>query len=120
MSIFSINLRKLRKINGWSQQKSADNVGVKRPLFGAWEEGRSEPKRAQQLSIMRVFGIHNWDAFCDKEDFNIFNQPGAPLPAAHLTELQEKFTQAEPNTQEAIRLILGVKTKELPAEPVNG
>jgi DNA-binding XRE family transcriptional regulator len=50
------NLRFLRKQEGLTQADLANKLGLKRPVIGAYEEGRAEP-RLQTLQLMsRFFG----------------------------------------------------------------
>jgi len=51
------NIRYLRKKTGWTQQELADEVGIKRSLVGAYEEGRAEPSAEKLLKFSSVFNI---------------------------------------------------------------
>lgn len=55
------NIRHLRKQKGLTQGELADNLGVKRSLIGAYEEGRAVPKLLviQQLSLFFNISIDN-------------------------------------------------------------
>jgi len=54
MSILGENIRRLRKDKGITQTEFAVQIGVKRAVIGAYEEGRAEPK-LQTLQIMSRF-----------------------------------------------------------------
>jgi len=51
------NIRFLRRNKAWTQEQLAEKLGIKRPLIGAYEEGRAVPKLLviQQLSLL--FGV---------------------------------------------------------------
>ncbi|BDD08765.1 hypothetical protein FUAX_11970 [Fulvitalea axinellae] len=57
MSLISRNIRYLRKRAGLTQAKFAEKIGIKRSLVGAYEEGRSDPRWNNLLSISRLFDI---------------------------------------------------------------
>ena len=53
------NIRYLRKKKRWTQGQLGDKLGIKRPLVGAYEEGRAVPKLLiiQQLSLLFQLSI---------------------------------------------------------------
>jgi len=53
------NIRFLRKQKEWTQGQLAEKLGIKRPLIGAYEEGRAVPKLLviQQLSLLFELSI---------------------------------------------------------------
>lgn len=57
MSFIQNNIKFLRKKNELTQQGFADKIGVKRPVVGAYEEGRAEPKIATLKVISEVFKV---------------------------------------------------------------
>ncbi len=57
MNLFPINLKYLRKSKGFTQQTLADALAVKRPVIGAYEEGRAEPKLETLKKISDLFSI---------------------------------------------------------------
>ncbi len=56
----SENLKYLRKQGGYTQAELAEQLGLKRPVIGAYEEGRAEP-RLQTLQMMSAFFGHSID-----------------------------------------------------------
>lgn len=56
----SQNIRYLRKQMGFTQSDLAERLGLKRPVIGAYEEGRAEP-RLQTLQMMAGFFGHSID-----------------------------------------------------------
>ena len=58
MSYISHNLKFLRKSKGMTQQALADALFLNRPVIGAYEEGRAEPKLETLKKISELFNIH--------------------------------------------------------------
>ncbi len=56
----SQNIRYLRKQLGFTQSDLAQRLGLKRPIVGAYEEGRAEP-RLQTLQMMAEFFAYSID-----------------------------------------------------------
>ena len=54
------NLKFLRKKAGYTQEQFAQELGIKRSLVGAYEEGRAEP-RLQNLSKISSSDVQNFD-----------------------------------------------------------
>src|SRR3546814_897376 len=57
MGYIAGNLKYLRKKIGFTQQQLADKLNVKRPVIGAYEESRAEPKTELLLAIATLFSI---------------------------------------------------------------
>ena len=57
MVFLTQNIKYLRKQNGWTQQKLADELEIKRALIGAYEEGRATPKLAVLQEIAVLFHV---------------------------------------------------------------
>ncbi len=64
--LLSQNIRYLRKTIGLTQAELAERLGVNRPVIGAYEEGRAEP-RLQTLKIMAHFFKVSIDDLLDKD-----------------------------------------------------
>jgi len=64
--ILSQNIRFLRKELGLTQADLAEHLGVNRPVIGAYEEGRAEP-RIQTLKLMAHFFKVSLDDLLDKD-----------------------------------------------------
>lgn len=67
------NLKALRKQKGWTQNELAKQLGVKRSLIGAYEEGRADPR----ISFLQLV--------CDKFGVTLDDLIGTPLGEAHAT-----------------------------------
>ncbi len=65
MSI-SENIKYLRKIAGYTQEQFASEVGIKRSLVGAYEEGRAEPRLQTLQKIGEVLNVTT-DALISKD-----------------------------------------------------
>lgn len=57
MHLVSSNIKYLRKQKGWTQQDLADQLEVKRPLIGSYEEGRADPRLNTLLRISELFEV---------------------------------------------------------------
>lgn len=57
MSNLSNNLRYLRKQKGITQEQLAQQIGIKRALVGAYEEGRAEPKLLTLQHLCQFFKV---------------------------------------------------------------
>lgn len=57
MSVISKNLKHLRKQKGWTQGRLAEELMVKRPVIGAYEEERAEPKIKTLQQLAHVFDL---------------------------------------------------------------
>lgn len=57
MSLVSENIKYLRKKHGFTQEQMAEQIGIKRSLLGAYEEGRADPRLNNLLSIAAVFKV---------------------------------------------------------------
>ncbi len=57
MSRINENIRHLRKEIGWTQQGLADQIGIKRSLVGAYEEGRAEPSADKLIRFSEAFNV---------------------------------------------------------------
>ncbi|MCH2213725.1 MAG: helix-turn-helix domain-containing protein [Flavobacteriales bacterium] len=64
--MLSENIRFLRKDLGLTQSELAERLGVNRPVIGAYEEGRAEP-RIQTLKLMAYFFKVSVDDLLDKD-----------------------------------------------------
>lgn len=55
---FSDNLRTIRKLKlDWTQQKTADEIGVKISTYQSWEEGRARPSYEILCRICVIFNV---------------------------------------------------------------
>jgi transcriptional regulator with XRE-family HTH domain len=57
MSIVSENIKFLRKQAGLTQEQLAEQIGIKRSLVGAYEEGRADPRLNNLSRMAEVFGV---------------------------------------------------------------
>ena len=57
MSIISENIKHLRKLRNWTQGDFADQIGIKRSLVGAYEEGRADPRLNNLMNMAKLFGL---------------------------------------------------------------
>ena len=57
MSYISENLKFLRKGRGLTQEQMAQEMGIKRSLLGAYEEGRAEPRIGTLVRFSEIFAV---------------------------------------------------------------
>ncbi|MFM1930846.1 MAG: hypothetical protein RL226_149 [Bacteroidota bacterium] len=57
MSQFASNIKHLRAERGLTQQQLAEALGLNRPVIGAYEEGRSEPKISTLVHMASFFQV---------------------------------------------------------------
>lgn len=58
MHYLASNLKYLRKKKNLTQAQLAEKVGLKRPIVGAYEEGRSEPKLTTIIHLAHFFQVN--------------------------------------------------------------
>ncbi len=57
MSLISNNLKFLRKKINLTQEQMAQQIGIKRSLLGAYEEGRADPRISNLLKFAEIFDL---------------------------------------------------------------
>ena len=57
MSLISNNLKYLRKKVSLTQEQMAQQIGIKRSLLGAYEEGRADPRISNLLKFSEIFNL---------------------------------------------------------------
>lgn len=57
MSLISNNLKYLRKKINLTQEQMAQQIGIKRSLLGAYEEGRADPRISNLLKFSEIFSL---------------------------------------------------------------
>lgn len=57
MSIVQHNIKYLRKQKGWTQEVFAQQLGIKRSLVGAYEEGRADPRLQTLAKMGQLFEV---------------------------------------------------------------
>ncbi len=57
MSLISDNLKYLRKKIGLTQEQMSQQVGIKRSLLGAYEEGRADPRISNLIKFAEIFDM---------------------------------------------------------------
>ncbi len=57
MSLISDNIKFLRKKIGLTQEQMAQQIGIKRSLLGAYEEGRADPRISNLLKFAEIFNL---------------------------------------------------------------
>lgn len=80
MSFTSNNLRFLRKKFGYTQDRFAEAVGIKRSSLGAYEEGRAEVRPDVLETMANVFGVTAFDLKNTNLTQVISNVPNRVIP----------------------------------------
>lgn len=57
MGLINSNIKYLRKEKDWTQQELADELGVKRPQIGSYEEGRADPRIQTLIKLSDFFNV---------------------------------------------------------------
>ncbi len=57
MSLISDNIKYLRKKLSMTQEQFAEEIGIKRSLVGAYEEGRADPRITNLIRMAEVFNV---------------------------------------------------------------
>ncbi len=57
MGLVSENIKYLRKKIGLTQEQMAGQIGIKRSLLGAYEEGRADPRISNLVKLSEIFNI---------------------------------------------------------------
>jgi transcriptional regulator with XRE-family HTH domain len=57
MSLISHNLKYLRKQTALTQEQMATELGIKRSLLGAYEEGRADPRISNLIRFAEIFSL---------------------------------------------------------------
>lgn len=89
---FGNRLKQLRKERGLTQQKIADSLNIKRSLYGAMEEDRTEPRPKKLQELAQLFGLTIDELLSD--------QPPS-------LGVEQRYLTAPQNIQKAIDLLLG-------------
>lgn len=55
--MFKDNLVMLRKLNGYSQEKIAEKIGISRQAYAKWENGRAIPDVDKAACLARIYGV---------------------------------------------------------------
>lgn len=55
MEFIATNLKFLRKLKGWTQNDMADELDIKRPVIGSYEEGRARPTYEVLQHLSKIF-----------------------------------------------------------------
>lgn len=52
---FSDNLRKMRKMNGWTQAELGEKCGINPKTLSSYESGRTEPNLGEVIKLCSIF-----------------------------------------------------------------
>jgi transcriptional regulator with XRE-family HTH domain len=90
------NLKKARAFHGWSQDKAASQLRIRRSTLASYEEARALPSITLLPVIADVFQIVDWKGFISNPDFKMEEQTVCSLPS--LIELRyNQLSEKEKN-----------------------
>ena len=73
------NLIMLRKLNGYSQERVAEKIGISRQAYAKWENGLTTPDIEKASMLAKVYGISIDDLMeCSKDDSASIIPPAPP------------------------------------------
>ncbi|PWW17501.1 helix-turn-helix domain-containing protein [Chryseobacterium sp. AG844] len=82
MSLFGINIKKIRQVKGLSQKAFADLFDLNRGVISSYEEGRAEPKIETILKVANHFNLSIDKLLTEPIQANqLTSTPGASQPA---------------------------------------
>lgn len=108
-SAFSLNLVKARRRLGWTQQKTADLLGISVKSYQSYEEDRAVPSIRLLPAVVSTLNITNISAFLEDPNFDPDSQDGK-FSVAYESCLERHYTSASPRIQQLVDLALGIGT----------
>ncbi len=72
--MFRDNIIRLRNIHGWSQEKTAERIGISRQAYAKWESGESIPDIEKCALLASLYGV-SIDSLIEESESSI---PPAP------------------------------------------
>jgi transcriptional regulator with XRE-family HTH domain len=101
MNVIEINiprrLRDLRKESGYSQLVVADAIGMKRPAYQAYEEGRAIPPLPAIMSLCSFYGFASIDEML-----------GITIGARNKNEVLDAYYHTDPEKRKIVDFILNL------------
>lgn len=106
--VFATNLRKVRHQLGWKNSGvAARHLGIPRPTYQAYEEGRSMPFAEGAVHMAQVMGITNLLAFLSDPNFDYRNQD-ILTKARNESPVQSNYRLASERDKKLVDQILGI------------
>src|SRR6185437_2480599 len=102
------NLKKAREFKGWTQEKAASIVGVSRPAFGAYEEGRAFPGVDTFIRLAEIFHVKDLVGFVRNEKFDPRCQAQRTEIPAEMSNLVDNYRAADIREKLAVNILLGL------------
>lgn len=108
-AIFGNNLKQAREARGWKQPRAANEIGVTRQAYAAWEEGRGFPTECALVKVAEVFHITDVAGFISNEHFDIKKQVHQfPELPKDMALLQEQYKSAPIHIKLSVNILLGL------------
>ncbi len=104
MSLISENLKHLRKQLGFTQEQMAEQLGIKRSLLGAYEEGRADPRISNLLKFAEIFSL-SVDHIITRDLTKTNQQVESSAPVKPKDRLKVLSITVDKNDKENIELV---------------
>lgn len=96
------NIRKLRKLNNWTQEELSIRMGyTDRSMIAKIESGKVDISQSKILEFAKIFGVNAGDLMGSVED-----EPSDPETMAKNREFIELFQNVPPDVQDSVVTIL--------------
>jgi|SRR5581483_882875 len=103
-SIVASNLVKVRKTKNWSQEKAAQQIGIRRSTLASYEEGRALPRITLLPKIADTYGITDWKGFLQNPDFDFQHQ----IFPTSISLIEQKFNSLSPKEKTLAKTLLNL------------
>jgi transcriptional regulator with XRE-family HTH domain len=95
MSVFSNNLRFLRKKGNYNQEEIAILFHKRANTIGNWENGRSEPNLAELTALGKFFNVSMEDLLHSDQENREMSR-SSENPAGSMSELPDSYSPGDP------------------------
>jgi transcriptional regulator with XRE-family HTH domain len=107
----AVNLRRVRMQLGYSQDKVAEALKIKRPTYQSYEEGRAEPSADRLVLIAELFEIGNLASFISNPSYEYRNEDALPSVKSP-SPLQTNYQRLQGKDKAIVDILLGLRKVE--------
>ena len=108
------NIKKLRKLNNWTQEELAKKMGyTDRSTISKIEAGQTDISQSKIIEFAEVFGVNAGDLLGYGDDIYVTDLPNKQ-EEEKAKELYKLYENATPEVQSAVELLL--RSSQLPSE----
>jgi transcriptional regulator with XRE-family HTH domain len=108
INTFGLNLKKIRKELGFTQERFAMYLEVSRTSLGAWEEGRAHPHIYVLLQICRRLKISDIAGFIEDSNFCLKTAKAARTFEG-ISAIEKRYCMLEPREKKAVDALMGIE-----------